>query len=163
MKRRFVSLLLCLYPARWRREYGPELEEMLLREPLGLATVLNLLWSGGRQQLRTGEPWLIIGLPLLALEFVALALADSGRYLPGAQYLNWVARCLPLLIGGWTAARSGKAGRAGMKFALLLYVPPLLNHHRPPFPYILSSVVACGIAAWLGSLPVLAARKLRRY
>lgn len=52
MKRRTIEALLRLYPAHWRREYGVELEQVLLAERLGPLTILNVLASAGRQQAR---------------------------------------------------------------------------------------------------------------
>jgi len=52
MKRSVVRRLLLLYPAKWRNEYGAELEDLLLAEPLRFSVVLNVVLSALRQQVR---------------------------------------------------------------------------------------------------------------
>ncbi len=52
MKRSIVQTLLLLYPAKWRNEYGAELEDLLLAEPLRFSAILNVMWNALRQQAR---------------------------------------------------------------------------------------------------------------
>ena len=52
MKGSVIRTLLRLYPAKWRNEYGAELQDLLHREPLRLTVVLNVASSALRQQLR---------------------------------------------------------------------------------------------------------------
>ena len=52
MKRRIIQKLLRLYPSLWRDEYGTELEDLLLAEPLQPAVVLNVIANALRQQAR---------------------------------------------------------------------------------------------------------------
>jgi hypothetical protein len=52
MKESVIQKLLRLYPAKWRNEYGAELQDLLHREPLRLTVVLNVASSALRQQLR---------------------------------------------------------------------------------------------------------------
>ena len=52
MKESVIQKLLRLYPAKWRNEYGVELQDLLHREPLRLTVVLNVGSSALRQQLR---------------------------------------------------------------------------------------------------------------
>jgi len=52
VKRRIIQRLLRLYPSLWREEYGTELEDLLLAEPLQPAVVLNVIANALRQQAR---------------------------------------------------------------------------------------------------------------
>ena len=52
MKGSLIQKLLRLYPAKWRNEYGAELEDLLYREPLRFTVILNVVSSALRQQLR---------------------------------------------------------------------------------------------------------------
>ena len=55
MKRSVVQGLLLLYPAKWRNEYGAELEDLLLAERLRFTVVLNVVASALRQQVRSSN------------------------------------------------------------------------------------------------------------
>jgi hypothetical protein len=46
MKDHVISVLLKLYPARWRNEYGDELRDTLNRDPLTPNVTVNVLWFG---------------------------------------------------------------------------------------------------------------------
>lgn len=80
-KDRIVRALLSLYPAEWRREYGPELADLLHSQPLGARVVVDVLFGGLRQRVRSAEPWVILGTPaLLAIAGLfawSMAAADS--------------------------------------------------------------------------------------
>lgn len=52
MKRSVIQRLLLLYPAKWRNEYGAELEDLLVAERLRFTVVLNVVASALRQQVR---------------------------------------------------------------------------------------------------------------
>ena len=52
MKRSVIQRLLLLYPAKWRNEYGAELEDLLLAERLRFTVFLNVVSSALRQQVR---------------------------------------------------------------------------------------------------------------
>lgn len=52
MKRSVIQILLLLYPAKWRNEYGAELEGLLFAERLRFTVVLNVVASALRQQAR---------------------------------------------------------------------------------------------------------------
>jgi len=52
VKRRIIQKLLRLYPSLWRDEYGTELEDLLLAEPLQPAVVLNVIANALRHQVR---------------------------------------------------------------------------------------------------------------
>ena len=81
-KDRIVRALLFLYPAEWRREYGPELTDLLQSRPLNARTIADVLFGGLRQRARSAEPWLILGtaaLFVIAGQFAwSLATATGG-------------------------------------------------------------------------------------
>ncbi len=135
LKAKIVAALVGLYPRRWKREYGTEFADVLIRRPLVPSAVLNIVWNALRQQLRLGEPWLIVGLPWLLLSiyghvwnilypapYPAAYAADPVRPLAGRA----LAILLALGIGYWTVLRdptNGHGGRAAMKFWLLIKSP----------------------------------------
>ena len=126
MKHLFVTMLLRLYPKRWRSEYGPELSGVLLSRPLGVRVILNVLGSALWQQGRDGEPWILLGTPLLALSLLncAAILAGAPRQQPNSARAALISVLIFLTVGFWTMARRGSgAGRAAMKFSLLVTSP----------------------------------------
>jgi len=131
MKRAVIQRLLLLYPAKWRNEYGAELEDLLLAERLRFTVILNVVRSALGQQVRVSNHpaglirplalmtggvgavfvlGLILSVPLwtLMLSPMADALAQSGR--PARLIQNkplesfaiiWLG--LPLLITAFVA------------------------------------------------------------
>lgn len=85
-KHRLIETLLRSYPADWRREYGAELVDLLATHTLGVRVVVDVLWSGLRQRMRSLEPSTLLG-------FAAM-LASLGLLVA-----NVVA---PQPYGGWT-------------------------------------------------------------
>src|ERR1039458_10642672 len=61
LKPQIVAALVGLYPARWKREYGDEFRDVLMRQPLEAVAVLDAVWNAMGQQVRNGEPWVIVG------------------------------------------------------------------------------------------------------
>jgi hypothetical protein len=133
LKPQIVAALVGLYPARWKREYGDEFRDVLMRQPLEAVAVLDAVWNAMGQQVRNGEPWVIVGIPWLVLELFTQLLnvlypgpyqADSFHNVPvAAQLIGWL---LPLGIGYWTVLRDpigGHGGRAAMKSSLLITWP----------------------------------------
>ncbi len=128
MKRALVAILLRLYPARWRREYGAEFSGVLAARPLGPAALFDVFRSAIGQQLRIGEPWLIVGAPLLILNLAAVVqnIFNPWTYEDSALIASWGERgwfWLPTLcVGCWTVLRrpGQRSGAvAAMKTALL--------------------------------------------
>jgi hypothetical protein len=101
MKRRIIHKLLRLYPPKWRNEYGAELEDLLLAEPLRPAVTLNVIWNALRQQVRISNH------PPSAVRFVAFVLRVSfafGALLCGVRAMGyWVI----LQVGGVPPAENG--------------------------------------------------------
>lgn len=133
LKQLLVAALAGLYPARWKREYGEEFADVLGARPLGVAAVLDTLWSAFGLQLRCGEPWLIIGAPWLVWHLTTIAwnvlhpwpyAADS--FSGGPPAAKAIGILLPLAIGYWTVLRDpvkGRGGRAAIKNSLLITWP----------------------------------------
>jgi hypothetical protein len=133
-KRHIVAALVGLYPASWKREYGEEFRDVLMRRPLDAATVFDAIWNALRQQLRLGEPWIIAGVPLLAscLTGIVLNILYAGAYRFDPRGGNrpilipLLGLLFYLMIGYWTVLRdpiNGRGGRAAMKNSLLIYWP----------------------------------------
>jgi Sec-independent protein secretion pathway component TatC len=51
MNPRLIRWLLKSYPAKWRAEYGIEMEDLLAAHPLRVGEISNVLWSGLRERL----------------------------------------------------------------------------------------------------------------
>lgn len=127
MKPRLIATLVTLYPERWRNEYGQELAEVLGNRPLGFSAILNVLMSAGTQQLRTQQPWLLVGIPhLIWIVAWLVASASIGPVLLTRGSPTY-ASLLFLIVGFWTVIRHGRAGgRAAMKLNLLICSPMLM-------------------------------------
>jgi hypothetical protein len=101
VKRRIIQKLLRLYPPQWRDEYGAELEDLLLAEPLQPALVLNVIANALRQQVRISNH------PPSAVRFLTFVLRVSfafGALLCGLHAMGyWVI----LQVGGVPPAESG--------------------------------------------------------
>jgi hypothetical protein len=80
-----VAALVGMYPARWKREYGDEFRDVLMRRPLDAATAFDAVWNALRQQARSGDIWIVAGLPLLAWNLAGIV--HSTLY--GGAYI-WV-------------------------------------------------------------------------
>jgi hypothetical protein len=60
-----VRILLHAYPAAWRREYGAELEDVLLRRGIGPLVVVDVIAGGFTQRIRFADAAAWLGLGLL--------------------------------------------------------------------------------------------------
>lgn len=131
MKRQLIETFLRLYPARWRAQYGAELEHVLSRRPLTPRAVFDVAASGAWQQLRLQEPWIVIGVPLAiwaGLVWTILILWGAPVRLRGGSPGGALFSTFVLLATGcWTGLRSGRgAGRAAMKVSLIATLPMFL-------------------------------------
>jgi hypothetical protein len=70
---RIVAMLLRLYPAAWRREYGSELAEVLSHRPLSVRVVCDVAWNALGQRLRDADPALHLGLAVMAIVATGVA------------------------------------------------------------------------------------------
>jgi hypothetical protein len=171
-KRGIASALVGLYPVRWRHEYGTELADLLLRRRLVPTAVLNVVCSALRQQLRIGEPWLILGVPFLAFN---LAMLVWGIHYPWVSVndsfpLIWhlASWLLTASVGFWTVLRNPECGRGGgaaVKFTLLATAPlvavviaVVMYDHRSLDLFILPkfNVVSAALSGWIGGRMALA-------
>lgn len=173
MKRRVVAGLVRLYPSRWRAEYGEELAEILLRRPLGFATVVNVV-SGA---LRQHEPWLIVGVPLFVCVSVNWVMRLSGWQYRDPLSAFSVGGLLALVLllftglGFWTVLRSGRGGAcAAMSVLILLMAPAVVggflgythNGRLGPLSLCLVYLPFAGLLGWAGGLAGRLARRLAR-
>lgn len=134
IKRATITVLLRLYPRRWRQEYAEELSAILSAKTLGPAAVFDVIFSALGQQLRIGEPWMIVGMPLLLLNLTLLLWNILNPWVFADDTLQASASLaqrlwfwLPALtVGCWTVLRNpahGHGGRAAMKSAFLTSWP----------------------------------------
>jgi drug/metabolite transporter (DMT)-like permease len=110
------SLLIRLYPARWRARYGDEFEAILEERPLGPFDVADILLgafdaqlrlrgrgtdtqkgTGLSMSLRLGGAAAILGAILFPAGFIVTSLNGSDDLFPGAAFL--LAGTVTLLIG----------------------------------------------------------------
>lgn len=80
LKSRLVAALVHIYPAQWRREYGSELEDMLLTRPLDAPAIADVVWSGIRQRVRSADLATCLGL--------AAMLVVAGTFASGLPVLE---------------------------------------------------------------------------
>jgi hypothetical protein len=143
MNKRIVAALLAIYPATWRKEYGPEFRHLLEALNLRVRTLVNVIGHGAWQRVRSTEPWLLLSLPLALVGTVFLAVLviapppydpglDRSVSPPALDLLASLAINLTTIIGCglWTILRSGgtipHAGLQTMKMALLIRAPHLV-------------------------------------
>jgi hypothetical protein len=134
LKFRLVRSLLRLYPSIWRNEYGEEIEELLLMEPLSASVIGDVLLNAARQHLRGDEPWKISGLFLLTWSLFWTAWNSIAPLSPPSHSLFTRAEgCIDWLIyfatGYWTVARGGngvwRGASAAVRAALVGIMPNL--------------------------------------
>lgn len=126
MKQWMIAALLSLYPAAWRREYGPELIDILLSRPLTLGVIGDVLSNGLRQRVLVGEPSAILGLTLMPVAAYWL-LQDQSIV------SNQTSRLYVLVLVGcglWTHLRYGgalsRSGIAAVKLSVIAGMPVML-------------------------------------
>jgi len=138
MKNWIIRILLRLYPANWRREYGAELANLLLARPLTAGIVADVLQNGVWQRLRAAEPSTLVGLGMLLVVLNALVwnIAAPAPYSNESTILlqNLLGSNLYILLligcGVWTHLRYGgkmdQSGLAAIKISFLAGVPVML-------------------------------------
>lgn len=141
--------LLRVYPAPWRREYGPELAHVLAQQPLTAIVIVDVLWNGIRQRIRDAEPAVLIGFVIMVFVLAGVisnvagltaarglfggVLRDSSLTLPSitvtAFETNLYAIVL-ILCGYWTHLRDGgrasASGKAAVRLGALAGAPVVL-------------------------------------
>jgi Sec-independent protein secretion pathway component TatC len=98
MKGFVIRILLRLYPAKWRNEFGGELEDLLYREPLRFGGAMDVVLSALREQLRLSNHPAALMRPLalllggMAAVFVFSVMFSDPLWmligLPGAKALS---------------------------------------------------------------------------
>jgi hypothetical protein len=122
MKSCIARVLVRLYPAAWRAEYGQEFADLLMARLMSPRAVANVLSSAVRQHVRSGAPWLLVGLPLAF--FSLLGYAFPACTPPASPAVSWGIIVILAGAGAWSAVRRGNAGGgAAVKAALLWRAP----------------------------------------
>ena len=123
-----IRFLLLLYPARWRKEYGMELAEVLRSRSLTPRIAADVSTNAVRQRIRYAPVWLLAGIVLLTAAILHMALLLLG-VLP-VQSAHWVfaANVFSLLVTSFLTAirRDGSfviGISAALKAALLGFSP----------------------------------------
>ncbi len=107
------KILLRLYPAAWRKEYGEEFAEMLASRPLTFRIVADVLASAIRQRLRDTPLWLTAGACLFTSSFTQLILYSHGL-ISKETHLAVVEYATIALTGLWMASRTSGTFRSGL-------------------------------------------------
>ncbi len=119
-----------LYPARWRAEYGQELEGLLLLGRLTPRAIADVILSAIRERLRIEPAWKVCGSSVFALTVVGIFVNNTRP--PSAEVFATY-RCVlcffVFMAGFLTAWRNPKASSAlaGVKTSLLGYVPEIVT------------------------------------
>ena len=126
MKTSIVKALLRVYPRTWRREFGPELIDILLRRPLTAGIVTNVMANGLRQRVLSAEPSTLLGLALMPWAAYGLL---HGDWIVSLQTSNLYVLIL-FGCGVWTHMRYGgessRSGRAAVKLSFIAGIPVML-------------------------------------
>jgi len=144
-----VRSLLRLYPAAWRREYGPELADLLSHRPLGFGVVINVAWNAARQRVRDAEPAVRLGGVVMLIILtgviwniaapgfggrgVAAVIQDSSKTLPTIVVTALASDLYVLTLiacGCWTHLRRGasvqQCGIAAVRLGAIAGVPVMI-------------------------------------
>jgi hypothetical protein len=143
-----IAAVLRVYPAAWRREYGPEFMHLLGARPLSARVVGDVLQNALRQRLRSAEPSTLMGLAvMLALVFELIwniaaprpygaspgVVKESSMTLPAVIMPALESEYYVLLLiacGCWTYLRrpgnSSHCGIAAMKVSFIAGIPVMI-------------------------------------
>lgn len=129
MRRSIASLLVKVYPPKWREEYGPELAGVLAERPIGRRDMADVVWNGVVRRLREDEPWKLVGTPML-LAFSSALILNILTPAPYAADMFGGSRMGQLVyvwVGYWTVLRaedgSNRGGSAAVKMSLWITWP----------------------------------------
>jgi hypothetical protein len=152
VKRRIIQKLLRLYPPQWRDEYGTELEDLLLAEPLQPAVVLNVIANALRQQVRISNH------PPSAVRFLTFVLRVSfafGALLCGLHAMGyWVI----LQVGGVPPAESGGIALVVYRSVFWFVIQFQLNTKNTPVGGQLGGQFSSETVSWLAQQGQILAR-----
>lgn len=135
--------LVALYPREWRREYGPELTDILASRPMTSGVAADVVRSGLWQRVRANQPATILGLASVSLilggfvftptndgrQWTALLQPVATSFPPLAQtFLRAQLYVLALVACGcWThlryAGSLNRSAAAAMKMSLIAGLP----------------------------------------
>ena len=72
IRQRLVTALLRIYPFKWRCEYGSELSDLLLKQPLDVGIAADVFWNGLRQRAGSFDPSTVLGLGMMLVVLAGL-------------------------------------------------------------------------------------------
>jgi hypothetical protein len=103
-----IHLLLRIYPAAWRVEYGDEFAALLLSKPLTAPIIANVILCGFRERLRQSDPAIFCGIAFTFL-FMCLGLFSIFRGGTSGVFL-WFGDLLLIFVlaatvAAWSACR----------------------------------------------------------
>jgi hypothetical protein len=152
-RHRIVSALVRMYPAEWRREYGPELTDILLAGRLGPRAIANVFGSACRERLRSAELRHLLLRALVAFIVMELLTGASAaiqyEYGPGREFGGPFG--VALFLGFVTAPMY-----VGALFGAIVPVAVLLGplRRRAGLPVAAFASAGVGVAAFAGVLLV---------
>jgi uncharacterized protein (TIGR03435 family) len=130
-----VRALLRIYPKAWRREYGPELADLLLARPLSIQTIGNVSVSGAAERIRAIDVTTQLGLAAmavilaLAVRNVAGLFVETTKTLPTIVVAPLMSELYVLfLVGGgcwFHVRRGGTAAAAGVQAMKITFIAGL--------------------------------------
>ena len=146
---RIVALLVRLYPAAWRREYGSELADVLSHRSVSVRVVCDVARNALGQRWRDAEPAVHLGfvvmaivstgvawnimLPVSAGRGLAAVLQDSSKTLPTVIVTPLASELYVLLLvacGCWTQLRLRRSisecGAAAIRLGAVAGIPVML-------------------------------------
>jgi len=137
--RRIGALLLFAYPAAWRREYGEELQSILMARPLSIRIAIDVISNGLWQRIRATQLSTLLGLiPLAAIvasaRTQAVVVRPTSMTFPTMEVIvlssDWYA-LLAFACGCWTALRVRTPARspawAAARMSLVASLPVTLG------------------------------------
>jgi F0F1-type ATP synthase assembly protein I len=107
-----IRLLLRIYPAAWRAEYGDEFAALLRSKPLTASVIANVILSGFRERLRQSDPAIFCGIAFTLL-FLCLGLFNIFRGSTSGLFL-WSGDLLLILVLAGTVAAWSAYRRKGV-------------------------------------------------
>ena len=127
LRKILVRLLLTLYPAAWRKEYGEEVRSMLLAQPLTATVIVDVLLNAMRQNFRRPDPLRVAVLILVSwrtswILWASISQLSPEIWPPFVQVDRSLFLLVALATGCWTTINEGEIGRgvfAGFWPALL--------------------------------------------
>lgn len=146
---RIIGMLLRLYPASWRAEYGSELADVLSHRSLSVRIVGNVVWNALGQRVRDAEPAVHLGLAVMLIvstgvvwnvlvpgsagRGLSAVLQDSSKTLPTVIVTPLASDLYVLALvacGCWTHLGRGRSisecGIAAIRLGAVAGIPVML-------------------------------------